>query len=92
MKKIIYILTYHSKSFEPGHDNVDYYVSAVLFQIEELFQVHEQDVCNVHCALLRNYRFLHYVCIAGYCNEACLIKPLKSNRLCRFHMISEFFT
>ena len=92
VEKNIYIFTYHLKSFESRHHNAGYYVSAVLFQTVELFQIHEQDVCNVHCSLLRNYHFLDYVRIARYCNEAYLIKPLKSNHLCHFHMISEFYT
>ena len=97
MEKNIYILTYilhiyHLKRFEPRHHNAGYYVWAVLFQTVELFQIHEQDVRNVHCSLLRNYDFLHYIRIARYCNEAYLIKRLRSNRLCHLHTILEFFT
>ena len=65
MEKNIYILTYYLKSFEQRHHNAGYYVSAVLFQTVELFQIHEQDLCNVHCLLLRNYHFLDYVRIAS---------------------------
>ena len=81
MKKNIYILTYHLKRFEPRHHNVGYYVSAVLFQTVELIQINEQDVCNVHCSLLRNNHFLHYIRIARNCSEAYWIKLLKSNHL-----------